>query len=367
MNRFLIDHIDPLGQGVFKEEDQVYFIPKTLPGESGEFKVIKTAKGVNFASCTKLDSPSPHRIEPECEFFSECNGCHFLHTSYEEELSYKIQSYKKILSSLECELPEIQIIKNDERFNYRNRIQLHYSLKQSKLGFKRKGSKEILPITQCLIASKAIQQELSKLVDKLHWKALLPKKSPPTGHLEICDDGDKVHLFWNQKYAASGFSQVNQAVNLLLQEEISKNFTNKNLSILDLFGGGGNLVSTLSARRKLSVDLYQDSKPDGKSTVDKFHLDLFSDKALEQFNEKFTDVFDTLFLDPPRSGFKQLKEWTVHTCAKQVLYVSCHPATMVRDLKEILTAYEIKSIYLIEFFPGTYHFEAAIILNKRLN
>ena len=99
MNKFLIDHIDPLGQGVFKEDGQVYFIPKTLPGESGEFKINKSSKGVNFATCTKLETKSPDRTISECEFFDECNGCHYLHTSYEKEIEFKILSYQKILSN----------------------------------------------------------------------------------------------------------------------------------------------------------------------------------------------------------------------------------------------------------------------------
>jgi len=363
MNKFLIDHIDPLGQGVFKQNEQVYFIPKTLPGESGEFKVDKSSKGVNFATCTKLDTKSPQRIESDCKFFDKCNGCHFLHTSYENELQFKIISYQKILSYLTTDLPKINIISNHQRFSYRNRIQLHYNLKKNKLGFKYKGSQEILPINQCLIASKNIQAEITKLNHQFFWKTLLPKKARPVGHLELYDDGELVHLTWNQKYASLGFSQVNSVVNQLLLDQIEDEFSDNNLSILDLFGGSGNLVNHLVANKKLSVDLYPNEKP----ATGQFHLNLYDEDALKVFKQNNSDKFDTVFIDPPRSGFKQINDWAIEINPKQILYVSCHPATMVRDIKLLLENYEIKSIYLIEFFPGTYHFEGAIHLNKKLN
>ena len=86
MNKFLIDHIDPLGQGVFKQDDQVFFIPKTLPGETGDFVIDKKSKGVHFGTCTQITNKSPERITPDCPHFDQCNGCHFLHTHYQNEL-----------------------------------------------------------------------------------------------------------------------------------------------------------------------------------------------------------------------------------------------------------------------------------------
>ena len=75
MKEFIIDHIDPLGQGVFKEDEKIYFIPKTLPGESGTFEVKKSSKGVHFGQLKDLSKTSPDRIQAECKFFEKCGGC----------------------------------------------------------------------------------------------------------------------------------------------------------------------------------------------------------------------------------------------------------------------------------------------------
>ena len=82
---------------------------------------------------------------------------------------------------------------------------------------------------------------------------------------------------------------------------------------------------------------------------------------------QMSKLSSTVLVDPPRSGFKQLNEWVDYLQPKDILYVSCQPTTMVRDLNNLLDQYSIDTIYLIEFFPGTYHFEGAIKLNKKLN
>ena len=92
MKKFKIDHIDPLGQGVFKEGDEIYFIPKTLPDETGEFEILKSKKGVHFGQLESLDHKNAERIEPECPHYQECSGCHFQHTNRENELNFKQNS-----------------------------------------------------------------------------------------------------------------------------------------------------------------------------------------------------------------------------------------------------------------------------------
>jgi len=83
---FIIDHIDPLGQGVFKKGDDIFFIPKTLPNESGSAFVLKKKKGVHFAELDELTQVSEARIESECSHFNNCPGCHFFHCDYNSQL-----------------------------------------------------------------------------------------------------------------------------------------------------------------------------------------------------------------------------------------------------------------------------------------
>ena len=360
MKSFIIDHIDPLGQGVFKEGDQVYFIPKTLPGEEGVFKVVNSSKGVHFGELSELKVSSNLRIDPKCSHFEVCSGCSYLHTDYEQELKFKENHFKRMLEKSGFNYEKFTLLASPSRFHYRNRIQLHYDIKKKIIGYKKKKSKKIFPINNCLIADKKLQNFLQELLCDHKWLKLRPKKERPIGHLELSLKGDTVEVFWNQQYSSGGFTQVNPELNKTLKNELESKFSGRSLKILDLFGGAGNLVEQIQCDQKLSVDIYEYDHLD----KNKFHLDLFSENAWEDFNQKQNHEFDTLFVDPPRSGFKDLEYWSKMIGSEEIFYLSCHPFTMLRDLKFIQDQYSLQEVYLIDFFPGTSHFEAAIYLRK---
>src|SRR5690606_2859292 len=143
---FHIEHLDPMGQGVYKNDKDVYFIPKTLTGEKGRALILNSSKGVNFARLKELKARSPKRIIPQCPHYDTCSGCHYLHTTYEEEKEYKKLSYQKVFQFYMDESTPFHSIWSEDRLHYRNRIQLHYDLAAKKMGFFLGKSKKILEI-----------------------------------------------------------------------------------------------------------------------------------------------------------------------------------------------------------------------------
>jgi 23S rRNA (uracil1939-C5)-methyltransferase len=358
---YIIDHIDPLGQGVFKQDDQVYFIPKTLPGESGTAKVVKSKKGVNFAISTNTTKASDKRIKPECQHFSNCPGCHFLHTDYSSELEFKKISFTKMLTPLQYQ-GEISIITAPSRLHYRNRIQLHYNKKTKQLGFINGNNNSILAVPNCLVARPNILKTLNALYTKSSWLELA-KNQPNEGHVELYEKDGTVLTIWNQNYAHGGFTQVYNEMNTKLQELVSEHFDLKSEdSLVDLFGGDGNLSNNLNCK-KIVVDFY--TRP---SQEQKFiSLDLFEENSLDLFLKKTQiDQCDHCLIDPPRKGFPHIDKWINKLTPKNLIYVSCHPQTMIRDLRN-LSGYKIKNVFLIDLFPSTFHFEAMIVLQKILD
>jgi len=262
---------------------------------------------------------------------------------------------------LPSEPPHIEIIKSPNRLHYRNRIQLHYHQKSSSLGFKEKGGRKILPVPHCMIMNKNVSEKYQWLLK--NWKKEVTKKRlPPSGHVEIYDLNDVVQVSWNKPYADQGFSQVNSDTNEVMIKTLHDYFQTRSKNILDLFGGAGNLTNIFNQKmqNRLCIDLY----PDKKRNEEFFHLNLFQENALEEFKTNKTNDFDTIFVDPPRSGFKDLPSWVNHFNPKYIAYISCHPATMIRDLKPIMGQYLTKKTYLIDLFPGTFHYEAMIFLEK---
>lgn len=357
---FTIDHLDPMGQGVAKKEGEVYFIAKTLPQEKGEGLVVKSSKGVNFVTLQKLTSRSSLRKEPECPHYQECAGCHYLHTDYSEEKTFKRQSYRNIFKKLmrnECELDEIW---SDTRLGYRNRIQLHYDLKMKKLGFLKAKSRQILEVPYCKLPDQKIQEKMQKLYHDQAWlKEASSQKT--SGHFEIYQKENGVEVNWNAPYAFGGFSQVNQAVNQKMKDYLKELlFSYEFKSLCDLFGGSGNLSENLMQKdsSRVVVDVYQKQMHENF-----FSLDLFDENALYVFKKKYPQNFDLLLVDPPRSGFKTLYQWADSLKPKYLVYISCHPQTQARDLMA-LSGYKIKKFCLIDLFPATFHFESLIFLER---
>lgn len=338
---FKIDHIDPLGQGVFKDNDQVYFIPKTLPGEKGQAKILKSKKNIHFCELVSLTEQSDQRIAPECPHFSQCSGCHFLHTNYENELNYKLNSFERMLKTFDH--PEIKVIQSPKRLHYRNRIQLHRQKKT--IGFHKYQSKDLVHTPHC----KIFRDELNS-----NFQKVFQGKERFNKHIELYWKDGAVQVSSDKNYAQGGFTQVNEEVNQLMKNSLKEKFSNhENLDVLDLFAGDGNLSDCLNFSHRVCMDIYP------RDYQEFLNVDLYSTSAIHKLRET---QFDLLLLDPPRSGFKELNQWALKYRPKEIVYISCHPMTMIRDLKTLHGSYKIQEVMMIDLFPSTHHFEALIHL-----
>lgn len=364
---FIIDHIDPLGQGVYKTEDKIYFIPKTLPGESGVARPIKVKKNIHFCQLISIENPSPERKKPECPHFLDCPACDFLHTSYESEIGFKAESFAKIIRNLPCD--NFEIIKASQRLHYRNRIQLHYRKNSLELGHIDGRQNKIVSVPDCRI----LHPDLTAARDRIYAdkKALLLKQRRPKGHVELYRKPleQKTQESWNRPYAQGGFSQVNEEMNQKLKKTLQEKLGDvKDQIILDLFGGDGNLTRDFKDAKKIEhIDLY--SSPINPTERENFYsLDLNDIGSLSEFYTIYQKTHaredvDVLIVDPPRAGFKRLNDWVENFRPKRLAYISCHPATMAHDIQTINKQYSIEFAAMLDLFPSTHHFEAMLILD----
>lgn len=349
---FLIDHIDPLGQGVFKSDDQIYFIPKTLPNESGKAEVYKSKKNINFATVQSIDVNSQSRETAACVHYNECNGCHYLHTDYASEIKFKTQALNR-MAKYDFGQIDIQVHPAIRRINYRNRIQLHYDLASSSIGFINPRSKKIVDVSQCLMPTKDLSEKFQEFL--ANWKSEAP--SNKSGHVELYLKESNLIKTWNKRYSESGFTQVFQEMNIKLNELVSSK-TSKSDRTFDLFGGTGNLSSHISSRYIL--DYYEDVEQDNK-----FHLDLFDEESVQKMSKRVSEHnIDCFIIDPPRKGFALLDRWCDRFKPETIVYVSCHSSTMFRDLSKIKHQYRVQEMHLLDLFPSTYHFESLTVLKR---
>jgi 23S rRNA (uracil1939-C5)-methyltransferase len=356
---FEITGMDSLGQGVSKISDKVTFIPKTAVGDNGECEIQSEKKGVAFGRLSSLSKISSQRIKPDCVHFDKCPSCHYQHVSYEQELIYKKENFEQLFRKLP--LPPVEVVAAPERYHYRNRIQLHYSLKTKLIGMRDPQTFAITPIPQCIIGRNEVLNEIRRLYENSTWLKEAPTH-PHEGHVEIYFHNNELKVSWNKGYAEGGFTQVYEVMNQKLKNILLDEWnTPSSIHLLDLFGGNGNLSNDLSYSKRLCVDLYR--KLPGE---DFFNQDIYDEKALKNVLQEVKKkglIIEHLLLDPPRSGLKNLNEWIEVIKPKSIAYVSCDPHTMARDLMG-LSGYTLRKAYLIDFFPATFHFESFIILER---
>jgi 23S rRNA (uracil1939-C5)-methyltransferase len=224
-------------------------------------------------------------------------------------------------------------------------------------------SNEVLEVPQC----KIMRQELQPVFAQLYQGDWTQDHSGH-GHCELYFRSGEVSVKWDEDYAHGGFSQVYEEMNQELQSRVQTLLEELEISsLLDLFSGTGNLSDAYAAAggSRVLIDSYIDSS--GADRPDNFHqMDLYDDQTLSNFTRRIGGSgFDTMLIDPPRRGFPGLDSWVKKIKPRHVLYVSCNPASLVRDLRNLSTKLRFKSIQLLDLFPATSHFETHVLLEMR--
>ena len=358
---FEIESIDPLGQGVSKKDGIITFVAGTLPGESGVATVYKRSRGVQFAHLQSLHSTAENRVESDCPHFDQCPGCQFLHTDYASELAYKKATLERYLGPLGISGDNIEVVPAPRRLAYRNRVQLHYRHKY--IGMLDSVNNEVLQVPDCKIMRQELQPAFAEL-----YKGDWTQDHPGHGHCELYFKSGEVSLIWDESYAHGGFSQVYEEMNLELQNRVQSQLEALEINrLLDIFSGAGNLSNAFASAggERVMIDNHADPANTPKSE-NFYQMDLYQEQTLPNFIRRVggTD-FDVLLIDPPRRGFPELDKWVKKIKPRYVLYVSCNPASLARDLRGLSTRFRFQTTQLLDLFPATAHFETFVVLKMR--
>ncbi len=401
------------------------FVPFTLAGETVEAELTEQKPGFARARLERVIEPAANRIEPGCPYFQRCGGCHYQHTTYQNQLAIKAEVLKETLRrTAKIELPcELNIHASPE-WNYRNRTRLKVqSEPEFALGYYRFRSHDFLAVEQCPISSPLINQaialmlahgsarKLSKAVREIEFFAnatdsellaeiyceprtpraearelaegfiaALPmvkgvavfQQAPESSfaepkHLADAGAGSVAYQTKESTYrvSAGAFFQGNR---FLIDELVSvvTNGASGQLG-LDLYAGVG-LFSAVLARSFAQVIAVEASQT---CLADLQHNCGPEVKAVRATTEKFlgqsTDLRpDFVVADPPRSG---MRENVIRSLAglgtPRIAYVSCDPATLARDLRNFVgLGYRIERAHLVDLFPQTFHIESVFHLTR---
>ena len=408
------------GHGMGHTEGKVVFVPFTVPGDRVTIEILKEKKNYLEGDLHAIQNPSPTRVRPFCRVFGRCGGCQLQHLSYADQISVKEENLRESLHPLlkKGHFEVSPTIPSPRERAYRTRAQLKAGQAKDKtvLGFYGFKSHQIVAIDQCPLLHPLANKVLQELYLSLErWKGKIQLRSVDilvspeedrgviqligigTGDLKIMEElvqgtltikgahlqtknstswGDLNLRFclpgWSSKESiemgihADSFFQVNQCQNENLIKKVREwaNLTGKE-KVLDLFCGAGNLTLPLAqkAEKIWGVDADKTAIAAAKENARKNRMkncvfwEASADVGVSQAIEE-TGNMDLVVLDPPRAGALKVLEKIVELRPPKILYVSCEPPTLVRDLVRLgELGYNVTRIQPVDMFPQTYHLE----------
>jgi 23S rRNA (uracil1939-C5)-methyltransferase len=309
-----------------------------------------------------------NRVKNLCPYYEKCGGCDILHIPYNEQLLYKENKIKNIVSRyLKDDIHINNIVKSDKQFNYRNKVTLHTN--NNKIGYYEKNSNNIIPINNCLLLNPTLNNYI-KTIDKTNEELVLR-----TNGIDILDDNNSsiIKNIGKYKYLVSlkSFFQVNDNVTYKLYEKI-KEYCNstKEDTILDLYCGTGTIGIYLSeyCNKVLGIEINKQAIIDANKNKDLNNINNieFIAEDVSKIINKIKFKPSIIVVYPPRAGLdeKTIKE-IIKINPNKLIYVSCDPMTLVRDLNILKYYFNIKEITPFDMFPNTYHVESVVLMNRK--
>ncbi len=400
------------------------FLPFVLEGERVEAVMSEQRVGFSRVRATKILEKSEHRVEPGCPYFLNCGGCHYQHSSYEHQLEIKasvLRENLKRIAKLELVCP--LKVHSSPPWNYRNRTRMRVRTQPDfALGYFRRGSYDLLPVEECPISSPLINRGIKTLWEAArsgrcdsrlreieffadaHDQQLLieafcpagttsseatrmaqsvketlplasgvtvfpsfsginPNSEPEplayagTGYLEYKTEGATYRV------SAGSFFQTNRHLTDELVRIVTQGRSGR--TALDLYAGVGLFSAVLSREfeRIIAVESSLRAHSDLAYNVPANVKPVRA--AVQQYLHKGGRLrADLIVVDPPRGGLgKDVAQHLGTIKAKELVYVSCDPATLARDLVPLqASGYHISEAHLVDLFPQTFHLETVLYL-----
>ncbi len=388
-----IDRLSSGGRGVGRYDGVVVFVQDSAPQERALVEIIAVKKNFAEARLVQVLEASPHRIAPPCPIAHVCGGCSWQHVSYEEQLMQKQDLVRDALAKFAGlkNAPLEPTRPSPSTFRYRSRIQVHYQ--DGSLGFFRKGSHSVIEATDCLIAQANLTAQFATLKERL-----VHEKSGAC-RVEIMEtESGSIKMSTESRYSDEvGFAQVNTGQNQNLIDYVLDQICSDCRLLFDFYAGAGNFSLPIARafRRQTeihAVELHSQSIQIGRARhMTEAHGKIeFHEAKVEHFLASLLDVFiskpkrsaprqnldggkelrtsfpeATVLLDPPRAGCApSVIENLIRLDPREVIYVSCHPVTLARDLKLLAGHYEVIKITPFDMFPQTDHVEVVATLRR---
>lgn len=399
MDEIKIEKLDHQGRGIAYLDGKVTFIKNALVGEIVVVKITQSFKHYNIGEVVEYKKKSTLRTEPFCPYYNICGGCDLEHMTYHDTLKFKKEKVENILKNSKIDYPKLEVIENENPLGYRNKLSL--KVEKGCIGFYEEKSHTLIQIDNCPLAKKSINDCLKKLQSLQIKNGDITIRSNWNDEiLLVINTTDKINFlienftdvklagvvlnektiygdnfFYERmngflfKVSFDAFFQVNPYVTSKLFSFI-ENSIEKDSVVLDLFSGVGtlSLVASKYAKKVYSMEIVKNAVLN--------HLE--NNKVNKVKNcfpilgnvfknvSKIEKDYDTILIDPPRKGLDEKTcELIVESNVENIIYVSCNPITLARDLKVLTKKYTIQKFDIFDMFSYTHHVECICVLGLR--
>ena len=393
-----IKSLNDQGLGVCFVDNKITFVYNTLIGDKVDIKIIKSNSKYNLAIVTKYIKRSDLYQEAKCPYFDKCGGCSFLNMSIEDTLTYKRDKVEHILKKFANIEKKLAIASSEDRYNYRNKITLQVQNKQ--IGYYSYNTNEIIEIDNCLLVKESINKiiPLLKEFNVINGKIIIRTNYIDEILIYIISD-DNINMIKdiptnvkgiilnnkvlygvdylidtigdNQfKISYDSFFQVNNYTANIIYDLIKNNVPD-NAKVLDLYCGVGTLGTAASSKASkiTGIEVVENAIDNANynATLNKLNNYEYICGKVEDYIDKFIkEKFDVVIVDPPRKGLdKKTIDSLIKINSPLIIYVSCNPITLARDLKILKEYYNIDYTIPIDMFPNTYHIETVCFLERK--
>ncbi len=377
-----------LGDGVGRIENKPIYIKNAVSKDKLEVKITRVNKKYLQGEIVKIVKESEDRVKPLCPYFTKCGGCTFWNVNITKENEIKENYIKRLFPNVKVNT----IIANNE-INYRNKVTFH--IHNGKLGYYQKNSNNLVIIEECLILNKEINKikkyletlDLTKVTEimirysnnydelLINFKGQLKdynnlKKIKNIKSIYINNDlvygnptiKEKIN---NLEFliGPNSFFQINTNMIANLYNSI-KNFITPSSSLLDLYCGTGTIGIYLNEyfEHILGIDIVKENIENAflNKEINKIDNISFQHKDASSIENTY---FDVVIVDPPRAGLgEKTKEHLLNINSKIIIYVSCNPNTLKKDIEKLKEKYQLVEITPVNMFPKTEHIECVSLL-----
>ncbi|HEY6879821.1 MAG TPA: 23S rRNA (uracil(1939)-C(5))-methyltransferase RlmD, partial [Polyangiales bacterium] len=398
----------PSGDAVVETASGVVFARGGLPGEQVRVRLDNKAGRVRRGRIIGVSTPSASRVEPPCKYAERCGGCSLMHAELAQQRALQRGFLEAALRKVGAEV-EVRFSPSPRTLGYRVRARLAFRKRQ--LGFHRGRSEELVDIDTCLVLAPPLQQALTMLRESVlpeltgegelslalgseeRAVVVLRTETPQSPALYRAAEGlvpalAGVALYvagattpaqfgdareWSRAHDGSplegpigGFSQAHREVNDALVARVTELAQCEGMRVLELYAGSGNFTVALARGAQSYVAIEQ--APDAVRAL----RQNLSQRALgakvvegDVMRSLAGPALDVVVLDPPRTGAPGVLPALLARKPKRIVYVSCDPATLARDVAEVLArGYVLRWAEAFEMFPQTADLESVVLLER---